>query len=138
MAGIMGRMLKRILKLQWRRRRRFRAPKGLYVIMGGATVPGKNQVCDIGMGGLSFYYVDSGVRADRDHQTLTVSTAGKPAVVHVPCRTVSDSDTGELLLLNQRVRRRSVKFERLSGRHKAQIKDLIKKHVINHGPQRSF
>jgi len=103
--------------------------------MGGATGPGKNQVCDIGMGGLSFYYVDRGAKANRDHQTLTVSTAGQPAVVHVPCRTVSDSDAGELLLLNQRVRRRSVKFERLSARHKAQIKDLIKKHVINHGPQ---
>ena len=126
----MGAFIKRLLTLRVRRKRRFKVKKGLSVVGGGATSVGKNQINDIGMGGLSFYYTDNGQSDSHKSQRLSVVPDGQTAIIHIPCRTVCDADTGELMFPNQRVKRRSVKFERLSVHQKRQVKQLIKEFAL--------
>jgi hypothetical protein len=122
----MKQIIKRIFTLGMRKRRRFRVKDGVYVVQGRYLSSGKNQINDIGMGGLSFYYIESGNRANRDQQTVTLLTDSPNSAVQIPCKVVGDNSTGELIFSNQSVKRRCVKFERLSAEQKQQIKDLIK------------
>ncbi|MFZ1985613.1 MAG: hypothetical protein WAU91_14440 [Desulfatitalea sp.] len=122
----MKQLIKRLLTLRLRKRRRFRAKSGVYVVLGRYLSLGKNQVNDIGMGGLSFYYIENGARVSREQQTLTLLTDGPTSAVQIPCRTVGDDSTGELIFPNQSVKRRCVKFERMNTEQKKQLKHLIK------------
>lgn len=121
----MKQIIQRLLTLRLRKRRRFRVKDGIYVVQGRYLSSGKNQVNDISMGGLSFYYIESGNRANRDQQIVTLLTDSPNSAVHVPCKIVSDDSTGELIFSNQSVKRRCVKFKRLNAEQKQQIKDLI-------------
>ncbi len=124
----MGEFLKRLLTLRVRKKRRFKVKKGLNVVLSGAGAIGRNRINDIGMGGLSFYYTEDGHSVDNNSkaQNLSVIPDGQPAIIHIPCRTVCDDETGELIFPNQRVKRRSVKFGRLSDYQKKQVKGLIR------------
>lgn len=124
----MEEFLKRLLTLKVRKKRRFKVKKGLSVVVSGATGIGRNRINDIGMGGLSFYYTDDGHCADNNGRmkNLTVIPDGQPAIIHIPCQTVCDAETGELIFPNQCVKRRSVKFGRLSENQKKQMRKLIK------------
>lgn len=126
MEGAMQGLLKRLLMLQMRKRRRFRAPRGICVVMGGQAVPGQNQVYDISMGGLSFFFVDNGLPVAHHHKTLTISQNGRPAAAQIPCEIVDDLDTGELIFPKQQVKRRCVKFQRLNPQQRDKIRALIK------------
>lgn len=124
----MEEFLRRLLTMRVRKKRRFKVKKGVSVIVSGATSIGRRRIDDIGMGGLSFYYTENG-NSDGNGTTMTnlsVIPEGQPAIVHIPCRTVCDDETGELIFPNQRVKRRSVKFGRLSEYQKKQMKNLIK------------
>lgn len=124
----MEEFLKRLLTLRVRKKRRFKVKKGLSVVVNGASGIGRNRINDIGMGGLSFYYTDYGNSTDNStkKQNLSVIPDGRPAIIHIPCRTVCDSETGELIFPNQRIMRRSVKFGRMNDYQKRQMRDLIK------------
>lgn len=122
----MKNIIRRLLTLRLRKRRRFRVKDGIYVVQGRYLSSGKNQINDISMGGLSFYYIESGNRVNRDQQSVTLLTDSPNSVLHVPCRVVCDDSTGELIFSNQSVKRRCVKFGRLSAAQKKQIKDLIR------------
>ena len=126
---------KRLCSLKWRRRRRFQAPKGLYVVLGKTISRGKYQINDISMNGLSFYYVDFGLNSHRPPPTLSVFTKGRLAAVHIPYRTVCDSETGESVHPDYPIKRRSIKFKRLSVWQKEQIKQLIKDYSVKGGSQ---
>jgi len=122
--------IKRLLTLKIRKKRRFKVKKGVSAVLGGATSLGRNQINDIGMGGLSFYYTDNGNSVTHKSHNVSVIPDGRPTISHIPCRTISDADTGELIFPNQRVKRRSIKFERLSVRQKKQVKQIIKELTI--------
>jgi len=127
----MHKIIKRFFTLRLRKRRRFRVKDGIYVVQGRYLSSGKNQVNDIGMGGLSFYFIESGNRVGRDQQTVTLLTDRPNSAVHVPCSIVCDDSTGELIFSNQSVKRRCVKFGRLSAEQKKQIKELIKGYSLH-------
>ena len=122
----MHKIIKRCLTLSLRKRRRFRVKDGIYAVQGRYLSSGKNQVNDISMGGLSFYYIESGHRIGHDQQTVTLLTDRPNSAIQVPCRIVCDNSTGELIFSNQSVKRRCVKFGRLSAEQKKQIKELIR------------
>ena len=90
-------------------------------------VPGRNQVVDISMGGLSFHYISNGGPASNGRYHLAILAENEPQAVKLPCRTISDHETGELVFQNQKIRRRSVRFEGLSTAQKTALKGLIKK-----------
>ena len=120
----MGSMLTRLFALKFRKRRRYQAKSGLYVVPENSY--GKNQIGDIGMGGLSFYYVDSGLVFHKKQYALTLMADGTKSGVKVSCTTVSDAEAGESVFQNQRIKRRSVRFERMSLQQKRKLRRLIR------------
>lgn len=120
----MERMFKRLMTLKFRKKRRYRVKSGLYAVVENST--GKNQIDDIGMGGLSYYYIDSGIRPKKHAYDLTVLPENQQPPVQFSCKTVSDRETGELIFQNQRIKRRSVRFERLNIEQKQKLKHLIR------------
>jgi hypothetical protein len=120
----MANYLKRLLLLQMRRQRRFRLSGALYVIVD--SYPGKHQVDDISSGGLSYYYVDNGLRPKKGSYGLRVLSERFRLAVELAGKTISDRETGELIFQNQRIKRRSIRFERMNRRQKKELKDLIK------------
>ncbi len=125
----MPKMFRRLLSLRIRKRRRYRAKNGLYVVPPSSL--GKNQIDDISLGGLSFYYVDTGARPLKRGYAVKVMADSQLASVQIPCRTVSDSETGELVSQNQKIKRRSVRFEKLTMQQKKALKSLIKEFTSN-------
>lgn len=116
--------MKRLLLLQMRRRRRYRTNGGLYVILD--SLPGKHVVDDISAGGLSYHYVDTGLRPKRGAYGLKVLLENPRLAVALAGKTISDCETGELIFQNQKIKRRSIRFERMNRRQKQELKDLIK------------
>jgi hypothetical protein len=116
--------LKRLFFLQMRRRRRYRARKGLYVILD--SYPGRHQVDDISSGGLSYHFVDNGLRPKGGSYGLRVTLESHRLAVELAGKTICDRETGELIFQNQKIKRRSIRFERLNRRQKKELKDLIK------------
>ncbi len=117
----------RLLTLKFRRKRRYKAKNGLFAVPENQL--NRNQIGDIILGGLSFYYVDNGQRAKKNDYTLTLMADGKSNLVQVACRTVSESEAGEFVYQNQRILRRGVRFMKLSLQQKRQIRRLIKEHT---------
>ena len=120
----MARYLKRLFLLQMRRRRRYRVRNGLYVVLD--SYPGRHQVDDISSGGLSFYYVDNGLRPKSGAYGLRVMSEQHRLAVELAGKTISDRETGELIFQNQKIKRRSIRFEHMNRRQKQELKDLIK------------
>lgn len=120
----MANYLKRLLFLQMRRRRRFRPSGTLFVIVD--SYPGKHQVDDISSGGLSYHYLDNGLRPKKGSYGLRVLSERYRLAVELAGKTISDRETGELIFQNQKIKRRSIRFERMNRRQKKELKDLIK------------
>ncbi|MGD9009962.1 MAG: hypothetical protein PVG41_18690 [Desulfobacteraceae bacterium] len=120
----MTQYLKRLLLLQMRRKRRYRASGGLYVILD--SFPGKHVVDDISSGGLAYYYLDNGLRPKRGAYGLKILLESPRLAVELAGKTISDRETGELIFQNQKINRRSIQFERMNRRQKQELKDLIK------------
>lgn len=126
----MNSFFERLLTLKFRRKRRYKAKSGLFAIPENQLA--KNQVGDISLGGLSFYHLDSGRRTKKNDYMLTLMIEGISNLIQVPCRTVSESETGELVYQNQRILRRSVRFVKLNLKQKRQIRRLIKEYTESH------
>lgn len=116
--------LKRLLLLQMRWRRRYRASNGLYVILD--SYPGRHQVDDISSGGLSYYYADNGLLPKSGRYGLRVMLESHRLAVELAGKTICDRETGELIFQNQKIKRRSIRFERMNPRQKKELQDLIK------------
>jgi c-di-GMP-binding flagellar brake protein YcgR len=119
----MNDLLKRFIGLKIRKRRRYRPVHVLYAIVENSGV--KNQVDDISLGGLSFYFIDNGFRPKKNSYTIKLYGRNSPEYVEVACKTISESETGELVFQNKKIKRRSVKFERLNSQQKEKLKRLI-------------
>lgn len=117
--------IKRILSFKFRRKRRFRARDGLFVLFGNSTTP--NQVFDINMRGLSFYYVDQGIKPREGLNKLTLITHNHILMGKVPCKEVSDVESAEIRFHTKKIKRQSVQFGRLSFGQKSKLKEIIKK-----------
>lgn len=119
--------LGRLLAFKFRKKRRYKAKSGLFAVPENQI--NRNQIGDISLGGLSFYYVDNGQRAKKNDYTLTLMVDGKANLVQVSCRTVSDSEAGQLVYQNRRILRRSVRFVKLNLQQKRKIRHLIREYT---------
>ncbi|MEJ2640947.1 MAG: hypothetical protein P8010_15365, partial [Desulfosarcinaceae bacterium] len=88
----------------------------------------KRQINDISMGGLSFYYEDRGRTIDRGFRELSLGDHKRVCLRDIAFKTVSDVEAGEILFRNKRIKRQSVRFERLTRRQKRQLKAFISTH----------
>ena len=114
---------KRLITLRVRKNRRYKARDGVFVVYDQSM--SKNQVDNISMGGLSFYYVDNGMKIDKGSYELSLINRNRVCLGKVPFKTVSDTETGEILFRNKKVKRQSVRFDNLSGSQKNQLKAII-------------
>jgi hypothetical protein len=116
--------ISRFLALRFRKRRRYRAKNGLYAVSETHIIG--NQIGDIGMGGLSFYYIDNGSRPRKDEYGLTLISENKQQKVHLSCKTVCDLEAGQMVSQNRRIKRRCVSFQRLNRQQKQKLKNIIR------------
>jgi hypothetical protein len=115
--------LKRLLTLRLRRKKRYTAKKGVFVAYDQALT--RNQVESLSMGGLSFYYVDHGLRIDKGSYELSLTDRNRIFLKKVPFRMVSDIEMGEVLFHNTRVKRQSVRFDNLTQTQKSRLSAII-------------
>lgn len=115
--------LTRLLTLQVRKRRRYKAKDGIFVVYEQSL--SKNQIDTISMGGLSFYYIDNGMRIDRGSYQLALFSKDRLHLSKIPFKTVSDVETGEILFRNKKIKRQSVHFKELTGPQRNQLKQII-------------
>ncbi len=120
----MKRYLKRILTFKLRRRRRYRAKAGAYVML--SNFPGKYQIDDIGFGGLSFHYIDNGMKTQDSHQEMKIAADHQSQTVYVVGKVVAESETGELIFEKKKIKRRSIQFDRLSSQNKKALHSFIR------------
>lgn len=120
MAGIFW----RLLGLKFRKRRRFRAKKGLFALSEHQNTG--NQIGDIGMGGLSYYYVDNGVRLKKDEYGMVLMSENKTRKIYLSCKTVCDVEAGQTVSQNHHIKRRCIRFQRLNPKQKKELKHIIK------------
>lgn len=116
--------LTRLLALRFRKRRRFRAKNGFFAVFENHSAG--NQIGDIGMGGLSYYYIDSGLRPKKDEYGLTLISGNKQQKIHLSGKTVCDFEAGQMVSQNRSIKRRCVSFQRLNRKQKQQLKNIIK------------
>lgn len=121
--------IRRFFSLKIRKRRRHRASNGLYVML--ESIPGKHQIDDISSGGLSYYYIDNGIRPKIGSYALKVMANSDSVALRLLGKTICDCETGRLVSQNQRIKRRSVRFERMNSYQKKMLKDIIKHHTIS-------
>lgn len=121
--------IRRFFSLRIRRRRRHRANNGLFVVL--ESIPGKHQIDDISSGGLSYYYIDNGIRPKTGSYSLKVIANSNPNSLRLVGKTICDRETGELVSQNQKIKRRSIRFERMNNYQKKMLKDIIKNHTVS-------
>jgi hypothetical protein len=115
--------IKRLLQLQIRKQKRRSAKEGVYVVYGHSI--SKHQINDISMGGLSFYYEDRGRTIDRGFRELSLVDHKWIHIRGIAFKTVSDVEAGEVLFRNKRIKRQSVRFEKLTRRQKRKLRAFI-------------
>lgn len=116
-------LFKRIFLLQIRKQKRYRAKDGVCVAYA-QDMP-QYQINDISMGGLSFYYVDKGKSLWRWFRELRLIRHNRLCLGGLSFEIVSNNITGEMMFRNQKVRRKSVRFNRMSHVQKQHLKAFI-------------
>jgi hypothetical protein len=121
----MNGMFLRLIQFKFRKRRRHRARMGLFVSFDNTL--SLNQIGDINMGGLSYYYEDHGFTMGKRAQSLRILTADDPTGVnHILFRIVSDRENGLLLFENRRIHRQGIRFRGLTWVQKRKLRDIIR------------
>jgi hypothetical protein len=113
-----------MLTFNIRTKRRLIAMDGIFVVLGNSLT--KNQVGDINMHGLSFYYIDQGIKLRKGPCELKILINNNLWMAEVPCKIVSDVETAEIMFQTKKIKRQSVRLGRLSFRQKSKLKYIIK------------
>lgn len=122
------RFLKRLLKFKFRKRPRFNARDGVFVIMENSAR--MNQVQNISMGGLAFDYEDTGYLIGKGSYELKVMSDRNIKLDRIPFKTVSDFPVGEVLYPYRKIKRQTVQFAGLTNSQKTQLRHFIKNNTI--------
>jgi hypothetical protein len=85
----------------------------------------RNQIGDISMGGLSYYYEDHGFKLGTRSHALRVSATDHTPLEKVPFTIVSDHEAGSLVFKNKRIKRQGIRFGRMTMNQKSTLKKLI-------------
>ncbi|WP_319405547.1 hypothetical protein [uncultured Desulfosarcina sp.] len=124
----MSGMFLRLIQFKFRKRRRHKAQAGLFVTFDNTF--SINQIGDINMGGLSYYYEDPGFTMGMRAHSLRIVTADDPTGInHIPFRIVSDRETGSLLFKNRRINRQGIQFSGLTLVQKRKLRDIIQNYT---------
>jgi hypothetical protein len=121
--------IRRMLTFNIRKKRRLKAMDGIFVVIGNSLT--KNQVGDISMHGLSFYYIDQGIKLKKGPCELKILINNNLWMGEVPCKIVSDVETAEIMFQNKKIKRQGVRFGKLSYRQKSKLKYIIRNYTLD-------
>lgn len=124
----MKNIVSRFFGLKVRKNKRYRAKNGVFVIFENTF--SINQVGDISMGGLSFYYEYKGAVTGKGANLLKVSACEDLLLSNLPFEMVSDSEAGAFVSNNIRIMRQSLRFGHMKADQKATLKQIIRRFTI--------
>jgi hypothetical protein len=118
-------MLPAMSTLEKRRHLRYPALDGVIVALNPkAEILG--QMIDIGLGGLSFRYIDTEVEAPPSNELLILLNKPRFYLQNLPFRTVTDQELpNEFIFSAVSVRRMGVAFGPLTSAQRTQLEDFI-------------
>ena len=118
-------MLPAMSTLEKRKHLRYPALDGVIVALNPkAEILG--QMIDIGLGGLSFRYIDTEVESPPSHELLILLNKPRFYLENIPFRTVTDHELpNEFIFSAVSVRRMGVAFGDLTTAQRTQLEDFI-------------
>ena len=124
----MKRFFKRVLSIGLRKSRRYKVKTDVYVKLENSFQ--KNQIDDISLSGLSFYYNENGHAIGKRSRYLKLQAGDCHTVEPIQFEVASDTNVGESILPKHKIRRLSLQFKGLTFRQRRQLKNLIKHHSL--------
>ncbi|MCP3873074.1 MAG: hypothetical protein GY699_07970 [Desulfobacteraceae bacterium] len=121
--------IKRLLTCGFRRPKRHRVIKRLYVVFEYTS--DKYPIGDISMGGLSFFYEDKGVKPGVGSYKLKIVGRNHLSLRDFPFISISDCEVGEFIFPKSKIKRHSVQFGRLTSRLENQLKSVIQAQTLS-------
>lgn len=120
--------VKKIFALKHRKHKRYRVQEGLTVVIEPASIPG-DQIVDIGLGGLTFNYIDRGQPLPETFR-LDIFVDEKSVLRNLKVKLVSNIEVGGITYSSKNIRRISVQYLKLTPVQEFDLKALIKSHGI--------
>lgn len=120
--------LRGIFNLKHRKHKRFRVQEGLTAVIDPESFPG-DQILDIGLGGLTFNWVDRG-QPLQGRFKIDLFLDGKLYLEKLKVKLVSNIEVGDISYSSKNIRRISVQFLSLTPIQEFDLKALIKSHGI--------
>ncbi|MFC1814438.1 PilZ domain-containing protein [Thermodesulfobacteriota bacterium] len=120
--------LKKIFALKHRKYKRHRVHDGLTVVLDPESIPG-DQIVDIGLGGLTFNYVDRGQPLSETFK-IDIYVDDDLYMEKLKVKLISNIEVGDVSYSSKNIRRISVQFLNLTPVQDFDLKALIKSHGI--------
>ena len=120
--------LKKIFKYNHRKYKRYKVRDGLTVVLDFETRK-SDQVIDIGMGGLTFNYVDVGEPLD-DKFKIDILVDNELYLEKLKVILVSNIEVGDISFRSKNIRRISVQFASLTPVQEFDLKALTRSHGL--------
>ena len=124
----MENLLKIIFRSKHRKYRRYRVRGGLTVVLDPES-PNGDEILDIGMGGLTFNYVDRGEPLE-EKSKIDIYVDNELYLEKLKVKLVSNIEVGDISLSSKNIRRISVQFLSLTHVQEFYLKSVIKSHGI--------
>lgn len=123
-------LLARILKFRYKHRKhkRYKARDGLTVVLD-RKFPNGDQILDIGMGGMTFNYIDKGEPLKEKFE-IDICVDGELTLQNAKVKLVSNIEVGDISFQGKSIRRISVQFLSLTPVQEFDLKALIKSHAL--------
>ena len=94
------------------------------------NLPGRHQIDDISLNGLSYHYIGNSYLPKSGTFALLILTKDKSLSLILNGRNISDNETGSMVSTNKMIRRRSIRFENVNKLQKKAIKRIIRKYSV--------
>ncbi len=124
----MENLLKIIFRSKHRKYRRYKVRGGLTVVLYPES-PNGDEILDIGMGGLTFNYVDRGEPLE-EKSKIDIYVDNELYLEKLKVKLVSNIEVGDISLSSKNIRRISVQFLSLTPVQEFDLKAVIKSHGI--------
>ncbi len=124
----MENLLKIIFRSKHRKYRRYKVRGGLTVVLDPES-PNGDEILDIGMGGLTFNYVDRGEPLE-EKSKIDIYVDNELYLEKLKVKLVSNIEVGDISLSSKNIRRISVQFLSLTPVQEFDLKAVIKSHGI--------
>ncbi len=124
----MKNFLKRLFSLKLRKHKRYQVQEGLTVVFDPGSFPG-DEVVNIGLGGLTFNWVDRGEPLPDKFQ-IDLLLDGKIYLEELKVKLVLNVEMGDISYSSKNIRRINVQFLNLTPVQEFDLRALIKSHGI--------